>query len=142
MRSNDFTLKQRFTVIIFTMGILLLAFMATAVNQLKKIKAYNELSGKTIALSEQINTLDSLQKVLFARLPYDINFFQSQKSTIADKISKYIDSYSNEVTAIGNSYYLHHNKDIRLKTYEIGRIWRDYRQNLAKYLELVNQKGY
>lgn len=142
MRSNDFTLKQRFTVIIFTMGILLLAFMATAVNQLKKIKAYNELSGKTIALSEQINTLDSLQKVLFARLPYDINFFQSQKSTIADKISKYIDSYSNEVTAIGNSYYLHHNKNIRLKTYEIGRIWRDYRQNLAKYLELVNQKGY
>jgi len=142
MKLNKFTLKQRFTVIIVIMGIIVFAFMATAVNQLKKIKAYNELSGKTITLTDQINTIDSLQNTLFLRLPYDISFFQTQRSTAAGKIISCIDSYAGEIAAIGNSFYLNHNQDIRLLTYEIGQHIRNYKQQLARYQDLVAQKGF
>lgn len=142
MKLNNFTLKQRFTVIIVIMGIIVFAFMATAVNQLKKIKAYNELSGKTITLTDQINTIDSLQNTLFLRLPYDISFFQTQRSTAAGKIISCIDSYAGEIAAIGNSFYLNHNQDIRLLTYEIGQHIRNYKQQLARYQDLVVQKGF
>lgn len=142
MKLNNFTLKQRFTVIIVIMGIIVFAFMATAVNQLKKIKAYNELSGKTITLTDQINTIDSLQNTLFLRLPYDISFFQTQRSTAAGKIISCIDSYAGEIAAIGNSFYLNHNQDIRLLTYEIGQHIRNYKQQLARYQDLVAQKGF
>ncbi|MGC8803397.1 MAG: hypothetical protein ACP5PS_06440, partial [Bacteroidales bacterium] len=142
MKSNNFTLKQRFTIIILTMGVIVLAFMATAVNQLKKIKAYNELSGKIVTLTEQISSIDSLQKVIFLRIPYDITFFQTQRSTMAEKNRTQIEAYAGEITAIGNSYYLQHNTDIRLKIFAFGHLVRNYKQNLAKYLELVNQKGF
>ncbi|MGC8823812.1 MAG: PAS domain-containing protein [Bacteroidales bacterium] len=142
MKSNNFTLKQRFTIIILTMGVIVLAFMATAVNQLKKIKAYNELSGKIVTLTEQISSIDSLQKVIFLRIPYNITFFQTQRSTMAEKIRTQIEAYAGEITAIGNSYYLQHNTDIRLKIFAFGHLVRNYKQNLAKYLELVNQKGF
>ncbi|MCX7986876.1 MAG: PAS domain-containing protein [Bacteroidales bacterium] len=141
MKSN-FSLRQRFTGILITMGVIIIAFMATAVNQLKKIKAYNDLAGQTLALADKQNPIDSLQNALFARLPYDATFFQTQRSAIAEKIKSQINTFQSEISSIGNSFYLNHNKQIRLKTFEINQLLLKYKQSLDHYLELVSQKGF
>ncbi len=142
MKSNGFSLKQRFTVIIIFLGILVSIFMATAVNQIKKIKSYHNLGENALLLLDHKNDIDSLQKVLFFRLPYDVLFFKTQKNSLINKLNEKLYFFEKGVNNVTGSFYLINNKNIQLKKFEISQSFRKYKENLNKYQELLLQKGY
>ncbi len=142
MKPVIITLKQRFAITLMVITILIIVFMATAINQFRKIEKYNQLLDQTIILSEQISDIDSVQTILFQNLPRDIIFFKTQKNTLLDNLRQSINKASFEINHISNHFYLKNNSQIRIKAFELNQQLKKYLEALDKYQLYTFQKGF
>jgi PAS domain S-box-containing protein len=142
MKSIHLTLKERFTIIVATLVILAFALFITCLNQLKKIKEFNKLYDEAYALSESHYAIDSIQNVIFASLPKNLNFYKTGKSNLADNLKSYIVGINDKTNRVAYSFFLVKNEKIKINAFNISRQFKTYNSTLDEYIRLLLLKGF
>jgi len=142
MRLNQFSLKKRFSLIVYVLILLAFMFLLTSINQLKKVSDYNQLIEKTTSLKELGDKMDSLKEIVYSILQRDVNFYKTKESEEVDQLKNINKNFEISINDIGNSFFLHKNPQIENSTLKIKQSIKKYDEFLDEYLRLLNLKGY
>jgi PAS domain S-box-containing protein len=142
MKSIHLTLKKRFAIIVYIIAILSFILFLTAVNQLRKARAFSLLLEEANALSNARHSIDSMQTYVFLVLPRDLNFFKNGSSKFVTDLKNFNDQLAAKSQNLANNFYLSSDKLIKLKAFSIGHELKDYNNALENYAKYLNQKGF
>jgi PAS domain S-box-containing protein len=142
MKPIHLTLKKRFAVIVWLIAILTCVLFITALNQLEKVRDFNSLSAKSLAIAKAKITIDSVQSVMFIALPRDLNFYKGGKNQYIENLKEILSMTSVDANKLANDFYLISDKQIKLKVFHIDRELRRYKDALDNYTKFISQRGF